>query len=250
MFALIFSFPLFAQDGASSQPPGPIADPTDPTDPLGRRDEVFAVDLSHVQRESQIGAEIEARFEGELAKLRTLEEEIDTELKAEEERLTSLRGEIDVEEFLPLAESFDQNSNHQRRRVNGLYLDLTHRRAVHSERFRELLLDLAQQLVDRGGGALLLDSGRGAVIAVRAENDITRNLLEFVDEQYRDNKAELDGIIFADVPPRPSESELPRGEPETRLRNISKRNTALENNTEGVLREETNASINQGESEQ
>lgn len=153
---------------------------------------------------SQYGRRIQMDLEAQRTDLATENSKIGSQLIAEELELTERRKELSAQEFLPLANAFDQKVQKIRSEQEGKSQALQQRLEAERKAFRGLLGPVLADLMRARGALALID--RQAVLLAADEVDITDEAIAAMDAKL--------GSGLPKIVPSDNESKMPEEQPE------------------------------------
>ena len=124
---------------------------------------------------------------------------LQSELEAEEARLTEQRGEMEVEAFRELADAFDERVTEIRAEQEAKTRALQRRQERAQQSFFQAIAPVVQEVVREKGALAILDAR--AIILASDEIDVTDEVRAKVDQLLGD------GGDLATPPPEPVEEE-------------------------------------------
>ncbi len=146
---------------------------------------------------SEIGREITKRALERDAELRQMDAQTSSELNAREQELTALRDTMTMEEFTPLAEEFDQRSEYERNNLDQIVEQESLNRQAQFARLSERIRSEVIQFASERGLDAVFDSRQ--TLYHNADLDVSKLIVNRLDEDYRLNKEKIDSEIFAPV---------------------------------------------------
>ncbi len=146
---------------------------------------VLIVDPDQLLRNSQLGIDLLADLESKRRDRVTENQEIATELEAEEARLTDLRPTLDPAEFNTLSEAFDTKV--QQIREEQIAKDVALQREADQIpiRFIEIAAPILNSLLQKYQAGAIVD--RRATILYNLNMDVTVEAIALIDEAYKNN---------------------------------------------------------------
>lgn len=160
---------------------------------------IYFVDIDAVLMRSKIGQAVnEWRIDEEISYKARSDESIAI-LEAEEQRLTSIRDEMSLEEFLPLAQNYDTQAEATRTEfqtsLENLQAELSRKNSfVVNNMIRPAIVQLIE---DFQAAAIFRVTGDDRILGFDPALDLTEELIARIDNGYTRNKAEFDAIIFS-----------------------------------------------------
>lgn len=159
-----------------------LAQPATDAFPVARQtiqSSVLTVKQQALFEGSAFGKAAVARLEEATQAIATENRRIETDLAAEELRLTERRPTMTPEAFRPLADAFDQKVEGIRNAQNAKSRDLSRQRDEAQQKFFEYVVPVLAQLMQEFGATVLLD--QSTVVLSLDQIDITDEAIARVD---------------------------------------------------------------------
>lgn len=140
---------------------------------------VLTLDQDRLFAESAFGRASLERDRAAAAELEAENSQIEAELIAEEQDLTTRRAELSAEEFTALATAFDEKVERIRNEQDGKARDLGRAREEARQAFLRAIVPVLGELLSEQGAVVILD--KSSVILSRTAIDITDEAIAKVD---------------------------------------------------------------------
>lgn len=145
---------------------------------------VLTIDRERLFSETRLGVRVSRGIEARIAALQAENEQIESELVAEERALTEQRPTLEPEAFRVLADAFDQKVQAIRREQDAKGRELSRARDAARQTFFVEIADVLGQIMEERGATVLLDTA--AVFISASSIDITDTAIDRINQALGD----------------------------------------------------------------
>ncbi|MGR3501309.1 OmpH family outer membrane protein [Pseudaestuariivita sp.] len=146
-----------------------------------RRAQVLVIEVDRLLSESRLGRQIETELEAARRNLVQENAQIEAELTAEEQDLTSRRASLPPDEFRALAEAFDTKVSALRSAQDNKARALTQEAERQRQAFLQTVQPVLQALLAEAGAQILVE--RGTVLMVEESVLVTDLAIQRIDAE-------------------------------------------------------------------
>lgn len=145
---------------------------------------ILTIDRERLLSETRLGLRVTQGVEARIAAFQAENDQIQSELVAEEQELTELRPTMNPDEFRALADAFDEKVKRIRQEQDAKGRELTRARDEARQSFFVETADILGQIMEERAATVLLDTSTVLVAASRI--DITDSAIQRINEALGD----------------------------------------------------------------